>query len=63
MVRGIESAIKKGQDSMAEQIAALNMQFETMIDNMNEIIDYQKKICDKLGIEAVVNEVKDNDGN
>jgi predicted RNase H-like HicB family nuclease len=48
--RTFEQAIKKGQQSMDVHMKTITEQNNTIIDNMNEIIDLQKKICDKLEI-------------
>ena len=52
----LQSAIKKGQEESNKSISVLEGQNSIIIDNMNEIIELQKKICDKLGIEAKVEE-------
>ena len=50
--RTFEKAIKDGQNSMTTHLESLKQQNDMIIDNMNEIIQQQKKICDKLGIDC-----------
>jgi len=54
--RTFEEAIKKGQESTKSHMEKLQELLETVIENENEIIQQQKKICDKLGIENNVEE-------
>jgi len=52
--RTFEQAIKKGQESTQKHMDKLVELMDTIIKNENEIIQQQKKICDKLGIKAGV---------
>jgi len=57
LARSIESSIKKGQESMSTHIKKLTEQNDIIIDNLNDIMVNIKKLCDKVGIECVLEDV------
>ena len=59
LARSIESSIKKGQEGMSTHIKKLTEQNDIIIDNLNDIMVNIKKLCDKVGIECVL---EDTDG-
>lgn len=54
IINQIKKANEQGQANIQKHINALQEQNNQIIENLNEIILLQKKICDKVGVTAEV---------
>lgn len=52
--RSMRAAVEKGQENVKRNVSVLEAQNKVIIENLNEVILLLKKVCDKLEIEAVV---------